>query len=105
MIRRRILRPVSCLNGLAGSGSTCFRSSDGTHVPQGVGSMKIDVRDNQIEPALKALKKLMLKDGLFQEMKRREHYEKTSVKRKRKQAPARKKIRQAMKRDSPQRHA
>jgi len=31
---------------------------------------KIEVRDNQIEPALKALKKLMLKDGLFQEMKR-----------------------------------
>jgi ribosomal protein S21 len=28
----------------------------------------------------------MLKDGLFQEMKRREHYEKPSVKRKRKQA-------------------
>ena len=27
--------------------------------------MKIDVRDNQIEPALKAMKKLMLKDGLF----------------------------------------
>jgi small subunit ribosomal protein S21 len=48
--------------------------------------MKIDVRDNQIEPALKALKKLMLKDGLFQEMKRREHYEKPSVKRKQKQA-------------------
>jgi len=51
--------------------------------------MKIDVRDNQIEPALKALKKLMLKDGLFQEMKRRAHYEKPSVKRKRKQALAR----------------
>jgi hypothetical protein len=30
--------------------------SDGNHVLQGVGSMKIDVRDNQIEPALKALK-------------------------------------------------
>ena len=59
--------------------------------------MKIDVRDNQIEPALKALKKLMLKDGLFQEMKRREHYEKPSVKRKRKQAQARKKLRKAMK--------
>ena len=63
-------------------------------------SMKIDVRDNQIEPALKALKKLMLKDGLFQEMKRREHYEKPSVKRKQKQARARKKLRKAMKRDS-----
>jgi ribosomal protein S21 len=32
--------------------------------------LKIDAGDNQIEPALKALKKLMLKDGLFQEMKR-----------------------------------
>jgi small subunit ribosomal protein S21 len=62
--------------------------------------MKIDVRDNQIEPALKALKKLMLKEGLFQEMKRREHYEKPSVKRKRKQAQARKKLRKAMKRVS-----
>ena len=71
-----------------------------THVRQGVGSMKIDVRDNQIEPALKALKKQMLKDGLFQEMKRREHYEKPSVKRKRKQALARKKLRKAMKRVS-----
>jgi small subunit ribosomal protein S21 len=59
--------------------------------------MKIDVRDKQIEPALKALKKLMLKEGLFQEMKRREHYEKPSVKRKRKQALARKKLRKAMK--------
>ena len=39
--------------------------------------MKIDVRDNQIEPALKALKKLMLK-------------------RKRKQAQARKTLRKAM---------
>ncbi len=62
--------------------------------------MKIEVRDNQIEPALKALKKLMVKNGLFQEMKRREHYEKPSVKRKRKQALARKKRRKAMKRDS-----
>ena len=63
--------------------------------------MKIDVRDNQIEPALKALKKLMLKAGLFQEMKRREFYEKPSVKRKRKQAQARKKRRKAMNRAQP----
>jgi small subunit ribosomal protein S21 len=40
----------------------------------------------------------MLKDGLFQEMKRRQHYEKPSVKRKRKSAQARKKRRKAMKR-------
>ena len=60
--------------------------------------MKIEVFDNQIEAALKQLKKQMLKDGLFQEMKRRQHYEKPSVKRKRKAAQARKKRRRALKR-------
>src|SRR5262249_6013772 len=63
-----------------------------------VPAAKIIVVDNQIEPALKALKKQMLKDGLFQEMKRRVAYDKPSVKRKRKQAAARKKRRQAMRR-------
>lgn len=58
--------------------------------------MKITVVENQIEAALKALKKQMLKDGLFQEMKRRAHYEKPSVKRKRKQAMARKRRRRAL---------
>jgi small subunit ribosomal protein S21 len=58
--------------------------------------VKITVVENQIEAALKALKKQMLKDGLFQEMKRRAHYEKPSVKRKRKQAMARKRRRRAL---------
>src|SRR5206468_11076677 len=58
--------------------------------------MKIVVFDNQIEAALKQLKKQMQKDGLFQEMKRRAHYEKPSVKRKRKQAHARKKLRRPL---------
>lgn len=60
--------------------------------------MKIQVIDNQIEAALKQLKKQMLKDGLYQEMKRRQHYEKPSVKRKRKSAQARKKRLKALKR-------
>ena len=51
--------------------------------------MRIVVFDTQIEAALKQLKKQMLKDGLFQEMKRRAHYEKPSIKRKRKSAQAR----------------
>ena len=63
--------------------------------------MKIEVFQNQIEPALKALKKQMQKDGSFQEMKRRAYYEKPSVKRKRKQAQARKKRRRALKRSQP----
>jgi small subunit ribosomal protein S21 len=58
--------------------------------------VKITVVENQIEAALKQLKKQMLKDGLFQEMKRRAHYEKPSVKRKRKQAMARKRRRRAL---------
>jgi len=40
----------------------------------------------------------MLKGGVFKEMKRRAYYEKPSVKRKRKQAEARKKRRKAAKR-------
>jgi small subunit ribosomal protein S21 len=65
---------------------------------KGAMGLKIEVFDNQIEGALKALKKQMLKEGLFQEMKRRAHYEKPSVKRKRKAAQARKKRRKALKR-------
>lgn len=60
--------------------------------------MRVEVFDNQVESALKVLKKQMLKEGLFQEMKRRAHYEKPSVKRKRKQAQARKKRRRALQR-------
>ena len=63
--------------------------------------MRIEVFDNQIEPALKALKKQMLKGGIFKEMKRRAYYEKPSVKRKRKQAEARKKRRKALRRSRP----
>jgi small subunit ribosomal protein S21 len=57
---------------------------------------RVDVIDNQIEAALKQLKKLLIKDGAFQEMKRRAHYEKPSVKRKRKAAAARKRRRRAL---------
>jgi small subunit ribosomal protein S21 len=60
--------------------------------------LKIEVFENQIEPALKALRKEMLKDGVFKEMRRRAYYEKPSVKRKRKQAEARKKRRKAARR-------
>ncbi|HVQ78027.1 MAG TPA: 30S ribosomal protein S21 [Candidatus Binatia bacterium] len=63
--------------------------------------MKVEVFDNQVDAALKTLKKRLLKDGVFQEMKRREHYEKPSVKRKRKQALARKRRRRALQRARP----
>jgi len=64
--------------------------------------LKVEVFDNQVEAALKTLKKHMLKEGVFQEMKRRARYEKPSVKRKRKQALARKRRRRALSRRRPE---
>jgi len=60
--------------------------------------VRIDVVDNQIEPALKALKRQLSNAGIFKEMKRRAFYEKPSVKRKRKQAEARRKRRKTARR-------
>jgi small subunit ribosomal protein S21 len=48
----------------------------------------ITVRDNDVEKALRVLKKKMQREGLFREMRRREHYEPPSEKRKRKRAEA-----------------
>ena len=50
--------------------------------------MQILVRDNNVDQALKALKKKMQREGIFREMKLRNHYEKPSVKRAREQAEA-----------------
>jgi small subunit ribosomal protein S21 len=46
------------------------------------------VRDNNIEQALKFLKKKMQREGIFREMKRRSAYEKPSEKRVREKAEA-----------------
>ena len=56
----------------------------------------IKVYDNQIEKALKALKRQLAKEGLLKELKRRSFYEKPCVKRKRKEKEARKKRLKAM---------
>ncbi|PWE18948.1 30S ribosomal protein S21 [Marinicauda salina] len=50
--------------------------------------VQIVVRDNNVEQALKALKKKMQREGTFREMKRRNHYEKPSEKRARQKAEA-----------------
>jgi small subunit ribosomal protein S21 len=46
------------------------------------------VRDNNVDQALKALKKKMQREGVFREMKLRGHYEKPSEKRARESAEA-----------------
>ena len=46
------------------------------------------VRDNNVDQALKALKKKMQREGSFREMKRHVHFEKPSEKRARQKAEA-----------------
>jgi small subunit ribosomal protein S21 len=48
--------------------------------------LQVFVRDNNVEQALKALKKKMQREGIFREMKRRSSYEKPSEKRVREKA-------------------
>ena len=50
--------------------------------------MQVLVRDNNIDQALKILKKKMQREGVFREMKLRGHYEKPSVRRVREKAEA-----------------
>ena len=50
--------------------------------------VQVVVRDNNIDQALRVLKKKMQREGTFREMKLRRHYEKPSEKRVRKKAEA-----------------
>ncbi len=55
---------------------------------EGLVIVQIFVRDNNVDQALKALKKKMQREGTFREMKRHVHYEKPSEKRARQKAEA-----------------
>lgn len=65
--------------------------------------VQIVVRDNNVEQALRALKKKMQREGTFREMKRRKFYEKPSEKKARQKAEAvrraRKLVRKRMQRE------
>ena len=48
--------------------------------------VSVNVRDNNVDQALRALKKKMQREGIFREMKLRRHYEKPSERKARQQA-------------------
>jgi small subunit ribosomal protein S21 len=48
----------------------------------------VQVRDNNVDQALRVLKKKMQREGVFREMKQRKYYEKPSERRVREQAEA-----------------
>lgn len=50
--------------------------------------VSVNVRDNNVDQALKALKKKMQREGIFREMKIRRNFEKPSVKKAREKAEA-----------------
>ena len=50
--------------------------------------VEVNVRDNNVDQALRALKKKMQREGIFREMKLRRHFEKRSEKKKREKQEA-----------------
>jgi small subunit ribosomal protein S21 len=50
--------------------------------------VQVFVRDNNVDQALKVLKKKMQREGVFREMKLRKHYEKPSERRAREKSEA-----------------
>ena len=57
--------------------------------------MQVLVRENNVDQALRVLKKKMQREGLFREMKARRSYEKPSEKRSREKAEAIRRTRKA----------
>lgn len=55
--------------------------------------MEVQVIDNQIERAVKTLKKMLRKEGVLTQLKEKRFYEKPSVKKRRKRAKAAKRRR------------
>ncbi len=51
-------------------------------------ALQVTVRDNNVDQALRALKKKLQREGVFREMKLRNYYEKPSEKRARQKAEA-----------------
>jgi small subunit ribosomal protein S21 len=81
--------PIACyLPRLVPEGSFRSRRPVTPREPTGGPVVQIFVRDNNVDQALKALKKKMQREGSFREMKRHVHYEKPSEKRARQKAEA-----------------
>ena len=70
----------------------------GNRQGRGDAAMRVMVHDNQIEKAIRDLKRKLTKEGFFSEIKERRFYDKPSVARKKKQAKAAKRRRKRMRR-------
>jgi small subunit ribosomal protein S21 len=74
--------------------SAPFSPCDTAHAKSGK-KLQVLVRDNNVEQAMRVLKKKMQREGVFREMKARRAYEKPSEKRVREKAEAVRRTRKA----------
>lgn len=83
-------------DGLTSDSGRTRSAAPGSAADQGerarAGAMEVIVSHN-IEKAMKVLKRKLIKEGLFKELKARRYFEKPSIRRKRKEKESRKKAR------------
>ena len=78
-----VTQSCPCGQKVAGTGPGGSRPNHGDRP-----IVQVIVRDNNVDQALKALKKKMQREGVFREMKLRRNYEKPSERRAREKAEA-----------------
>ena len=62
-------------------------------------TIEVNVKDNNVEQALRNLKKKMQREGLFKEMKLRRHYEKPSLRKAREKEESIRRVRKLKRRN------
>ena len=63
-------------------------------------TLQVTVKDNNVEQALRNLKKKMQREGLFKEMKLRKHYEKPSLRKAREKEESIRRVRKLNRRNN-----
>jgi small subunit ribosomal protein S21 len=90
LLAGRLLQPFLCGFGPVFVAFRMFPRIDGVlvRIREVCRFMQILVRDNNVDQALRALKKKLQREGVYREMKLRRHFEKPSEKRAREKAAA-----------------
>ena len=63
-------------------------------------TIEVTVKDNNLEQALRSLKKKMQREGLYKEMKLRKHYEKPSLRKAREKEESIRRVRKLNRRNN-----
>ena len=63
-------------------------------------TIEVTVKDNNVEQALRSLKKKMQREGLYKEMKLRKHYEKPSLRKAREKEESIRRVRKLNRRSN-----